>query len=803
MKDYPLIKFVVLFITGIIAAKYFLNFAVLYTISAAVILPALYMVFITKNKSFLSAYITSALLYVIAFTAGAGIYLNYNSGRDYILPAKMIKQKDFTVYGSIMDVELIREKEIIFMCRTDSVKVEEKVFKRSVNLICKIKDPSARKRDSLYSVLSPGYYISLSGTYSRGRDRRNPGEFDYNRYLNEKGISGTLSAYSSDNLKITGHQASVLNTTIFLTRKYIDNRLKALHDKETAGLLRGLILADRSDIDYDTKNNFVNTGVVHVLAVSGLHVAYISLIFMFLFGRFRPVVKSILILAGLFVYMLLTGATPSVVRATIMAAAVIIAYMFNRSTNVYNSLALSALVILVINPSDLFDAGFELSYVAVLSIALFYPVFKNYINSFENLNKWIKKFLLFVAVSLSAQTGTLPFTMAYFSRLSLSSLFANIVVIPLTGVQIAAALFTLFIDIFSANTAYLISGVNDLCTGILYWFVNYAGNLKYSSLIIRQFTLQDSLIYYTFILILFLLLKHVKYFWLKAACTAGGIVLVILLTALDNKELFPQDRLCVYMVDVGQGDAFLISFPGGKTALIDAGEATQYFDNGEKVIMPLLDFAGIDKIDYGFISHMDSDHYSGFVSLIHNKRLCKLFKPVPDTSKIIDKNFELFVKKEKIPLYYYCSRSFYIDGVKISFLNCEALQNQAGLTTNDRSAVIKIQYKGNSFLFTGDLSKKAEKYYLGEYGNQLKADVLKVSHHGSKTGSSEEFINTVHPEISLISAGIKNKFKLPSQVVLDRLKSCGSYIRRTDVESGVLYQSDGYKIKNINWKEMF
>jgi len=803
MKDYPLVKFVVLFISGIITARYLNNAGMLYTVAAVIALIAAFGIFFTKNKSLFPAYFNSILLYALTFTAGTGVSQSYYSNREYILPEKLIKQKEFTAFGSITNVELIRDKEVIFLCRTDSIQIAGQVFRRSANLICKIKDPSVRKRDSVYSVIYPGYYISLSGTYTRGRDRRNPGEFDYNKYLNDRGISGILAAYSSDSLKITRRHADVFNTAIFSVRKYLDNRIKALHNRETAGLLRGLVLADRSDIDYDTKNNFVNTGVVHILAVSGLHVAYISLIFIFLFGRFNPVLKSFLILAGLLIYMLLTGATPSVVRATIMAAVIIISYLTNRSSNVFNSLALSALIVLVINPSDLFNTGFQLSYAAVLSIAIFYPVFKNYINSYEKLNKWLKKFLLFILVSLSAQIGTLPFTMTYFSKLSLSSLFANIVVIPLAGVQIAAAFFTLFVDIFSAHVAYLISGVNDLCTSILYWFVNYAGNLKYSSLIIRQFTLQDLLIYYGFILILFILLKHIKYLWLKAACITMAVILVIYLTGADNKELFPHGRLSVYMIDVGQGDAFLVGFPDGKTALVDAGEATQYFDNGERVIIPLLDFTGIDKIDYGFISHMDSDHYSGFVSLIHNERIAKVYKPLPDSTKAIDLKFEQFVKSEKIPLSHYYNRSFNVGRVKISFLSPELLENENKLSTNDKSAVIKIQFKGNSFLFTGDLSKKAEKYYVEEYGSQLKADILKVSHHGSKTGSSEEFINAVHPEISLISAGIKNKFKLPSQIILDRLKNCGSFIRRTDTEGGVLYQSDGYKIKNINWKEVF
>jgi competence protein ComEC len=222
----------------------------------------------------------------------------------------------------------------------------------------------------------------------------------------------------------------------------------------------------------------------------------------------------------------------------------------------------------------------------------------------------------------------------------------------------------------------------------------------------------------------------------------------------------------------------------------------------ERVIIPLLDFFGIDKIDYGFISHMDADHYSGFVSLIHEGKIGRIYKPLPDSSKSIDIKFEQYARRENIPVKHYQKGVMPVGGVKIKVLSSSDIPGWDKLSTNNKSALIKIEYGSTSFLFTGDIEHTAENYYLAQYGNSLKTDILKVSHHGSLTATSEKFLQAVKPGISLISAGIKNKFRLPSPIILQRLKDSGSLVRRTDIEGGVLYQSDGKSLKNINWKEM-
>ncbi|MCK7517666.1 MAG: ComEC/Rec2 family competence protein [Ignavibacteriales bacterium] len=168
-----------------------------------------------------------------------------------------------------------------------------------------------------------------------------------------------------------------------------------LHNPQTAGLLRGLILADRSEIDYETKNEFINSGVVHILAVSGLHVGYVLIIFIFIFGRFGIYLRSILTILGLLAFMFLTGVPPSVFRATLMAVVIIIAFLSNRSTNIINSISIAAFIILILNPNEIYNPGFQLSFSAVLAIGILYPYFQKMIYKLHLKHKWVEYILLF------------------------------------------------------------------------------------------------------------------------------------------------------------------------------------------------------------------------------------------------------------------------------------------------------------------------------------------------------------------------------------------------------------------------
>ena len=794
MKDYPFIKFTIAFIVGILSAGLFQFDLHFYQISVFIF----FLILLSLAKYFRFNNIISSVLFLILIFI-FGIYISKVNEIRIVSPiSNYQKEKNVKLYAEVTSVELERSFEIVFMVLTDSLIIDSNNIVTKDYIICKFRGDSLQRKN-IYTQLNAGNKMYLTGTYQKGRERRNPGEFDYDKYLKSKSITGLFISYNTDSINILSNQKDYFKSSLHSVRKLIDETIHKLHNPQTAGLLRGLLLADRSEIDYETKNEFINSGVVHILAVSGLHVGYVLVIIIFMFGRFGIYLRSILTILGLVAFMFLTGVPPSVFRATLMSVVIIIAFLSNRSTNIINSISIAGFIILLLNPNEIYNPGFQLSFSAVLAIGILYPYIQKIIFKLNLKHKWLEYILLFFGVSLSAQIGTLPFTLAYFSKLSVVALFANLIVIPTVGVIIGIAFITVFIGVISNSIAIYFAAANDLLSGWMIDFIKYTGQLDFSFLWIRNYSLYDSIVFYLGLALVLLVLRKISKVYIKITLVMILYATIIIYSQFDNKELLDKNVLSVFMIDVGQGDSFLIKFPNGKTALIDAGEANPFIDNGERVIIPLLDNFGIRKIDYGFISHLDLDHYGGFVSIIHNDRIKEIFRPLPDSSKKSIR-LEKYLSQKKIKTRIYDKYSFDVGNVKIYFLNDPNNYLYKKFSSNDKSGVVKIVFGNTSFLFVGDCEHPGEYFLASNFGKMLDSDVLKVGHHGSSTGSSDAFLNLVYPEISLVSAGIKNKFNHPSERVINSLEEINSIIYRTDKSGGVFLQSDGKNIKQIIWK---
>ncbi len=796
MKEYPFIKFTLAFIVGILASELFqfdLHFYPIIIIIFILVLILIIMHFQVRFYKIISSGLSLFLIFIF------GLFIAKQSEIKIESPlSNYQKEKNTKLYAQVIDVELRRSFEIVFTASIDSIFIDNKIFTLNDKLICKFRGDSLQRK-YLYDNLNSGNKIYLTGSYQKGRERRNPGEFDYDKYLKANGITGLFISYNTDSMSILSNSKDIFKSLLHSTRKKIDKIIHDLHNPQTAGLLRGLILADRSEIDYETKNEFINSGVVHILAVSGLHVGYVLVIFIFSFGRFGIYLRSILTILGLLAFMFLTGVPPSVFRATLMAIIIIIAFLSNRSTNIINSISIAAFLILLLDPNEIYNPGFQLSFSAVLAIGILYPYFQKIIYKLHLKHKWVEYILLFIGVSLSAQIGTLPFTLAYFSKLSVVSLFANLIVIPTIGVIIGVAFITIFVGLFSYAVAVYFAAANNLIAGLMIDFIRFTGKLDFSFLWIRDYSLYDAIIFYFGLAVILFISIKIRKASLKISLIVILVFSIFTYSQFDNEELLGKNKLNIVMIDVGQGDSFLLKFPNGKTALIDAGEANPFIDNGERVIIPLLDYLGIREIDYGFISHLDLDHYGGFVSLIYNKRIKEVFRPLPDSSEK-SLRFEKFLKTMNIKTSIYEKNSFGVGDTKIYFLNDPNNYSYKRFSSNDKSGVIKLIYGKTSFLFVGDCEHPAEYFLASNFGNMLDADVLKVGHHGSATGSSEAFLKLVSPDISLVSAGVKNKFNHPSESVLKSLEEIDSKIYRTDQLGAVLLQSDGKEINQVNWR---
>ncbi|MEK6570149.1 MAG: ComEC/Rec2 family competence protein, partial [Bacteroidota bacterium] len=265
--------------------------------------------------------------------------------------------------------------------------------------------------------------------------------------------------------------------------------------------LKGLLLGDRSDIQTELKSSFVNAGVIHILAVSGSNVGMVALIFVSVFSllRVRKTVTTLLTVGSLLFYMLLTGSAASVVRATIMATIILLAPVFQRKSDVFNSLAFSALLIFFVDAKQLFDPGFQLSFAAVASILYFYPkiaalwdYFPEKVHSMKLLDFLWKLF----AVSLAAQIGTVPFTVAYFGKVSIVSLAANLFVIPAAGVGLALGFSISLFSTFWTWLAGIYGAAAQLLLGMVLKVIDFSGNLSFAYLSVSSFSVLDFLIFY-------------------------------------------------------------------------------------------------------------------------------------------------------------------------------------------------------------------------------------------------------------------------------------------------------------------
>lgn len=790
MKKYPAIIFAVFFIFGILVQKQF-DAPVIFLAGVSAVLTLLLFLSVKLSYSFLIKGVTACVL--IAFLGAA--YLGvYNSGRTKY-PFEKVKLKNVTITGKVQSLELFREYEIRFRLKTDSSSIDSLHQSHGLVFLCRVREKDAPRLDSLYRKIADGNTVVVTGAISKGRDARNPFEFDYQKYIENSGVAGLFTVYSVNDVKIIDPAKNYFSSFIFNIRRQIDEKISQLHAPQPAALLKGLLIGDRSEISDDINAQFINSGVMHVVAISGQHVAYILIIFILLFGRFNIYLRSFFIVIGLLMFLFLTGLSASVFRAVVMALVVIAGYLSNRSVNGYNAISVSALILVLIDPNILFDPGFQLSYSAVLGMMTFGGYFVKKVNEWGLKSKILKWGAYLILVSIAAQIGTLPLSLYYFGKLSVVGLLANIIIVPLSGIIISIGIFTIFLAPIWMFGAQVYALVNNYLVYIALYLVKIMGDWKYSFVAINMFSLFDVIV--TFILLSFLLLFYPKFENKKARLLFLLLIgaNIYLFTSLDNVDYLPKNKLSVMMIDVGQGDSFLIRFPNGKTGLIDAGDASNYFDNGKQTILPLLQKLGIDRIDYAFLSHPESDHYGGFVALINLGKIERLYKTRCDTNVNIDVLFEKYCLQKGVPVIHYNNTPLNIGNTNVYFLNND---NTADMKSNDKSGVIKIVYGASSFLFTGDAGKRREHELMDKYGSFVNCSVLKVAHHGSRTSSSEAWLKAAAPQFAMISAGRDNRFKHPSAETLQKLNLFNIKTFRTDINGAVLFTTEGDSIQCLS-----
>jgi competence protein ComEC len=591
-----------------------------------------------------------------------------------------------------------------------------------------------------------------------------------------------------------------------------------------------MTIGNQKAIPAAVRDNFNKTGTSHILSINGLHIGIIAasaffFVFLvlksseYLMLRFN-IIKLATVAAFLMVLIsaFIAGMEIPVQRSTLMALIILIALIVGRQKDLYNTLVLAALIILVISPEALFDSSFQLSFMAVLALIYIIPRFRDFsIKQLELLPLWgqsIIRYIYLSAIVCSAVTiGTLPLIIYYSNRVSSITIIANLILVPLLGTLVLTiSMFFILSAFFSPVIAGYLIKLASFFVQISVNIINKLAALPSSSFNCTTPNIVEIAFFYLFIFLLIQFIderekkKTQKGFLLRRFQVLKYLLVIVVLffaadiTYLTFKDKFSSD-LKITIIDVGQGNSTFVRFPGGGNMLIDGGGfSDSSFDVGKSVLAPFLYHERISNIDTIVLSHPHPDHLLGLTYIMNNFNVRQVWRsnlPIdleiyPEWEKAIKlNNINVCMTSNKSP-----ERIF--NGVRVKVLwplnySPQDMNNLSYDEVNDSSLVLKITFGKASFLIPGDISADIEKQLI-KSKTDLRSDVLVVPHHGSAHSSSAEFIKAVACRYAIVSAGKANVFHHPHPSTLQRYSDAGVNIFRTDRDGAVTLMTDGTKL---------
>ena len=678
------------------------------------------------------------IIILLVFVILSFIYVDILENEYNRIENKQIEEKAVIISD-------IQEKEYKYIYEAKFLKNNKKVL---INI----------KKSQQIDKINYGDLIYLEGKLEIPKIATNYKGFDYRQYLKTQKIQGIVIA---DNVKIL--KAKYKNNLIYQIQKKIKAIIKEKLPSETGDLLLAILLGDKKDLSEQIQINFKNSNLSHMLAVSGAHVSYIIVGLTYItqnliMGKRKGRVFCIFFLI---IFMAITNFTPSVTRACIMAILTLVSKILYKKADIYTNISISALIILLYNPYSLLDLGFQLSFGGTIGIVIFMRFIKKKQEEPKLLN-YIKQMAL---VSICANIIIIPIIMNNFNTVSLTFLVSNILASPILAIIVIVGFSIIIISIISHSLSNILVFWLNPILNLLIKISSFCSKLPFAKILVVTPYIFNIIFYYTIILYL------VNYNELKQFIKKETVILLSIILILSNFIFYilPQD-LKIYFIDVGQGDSTLIVTPSKKTILIDGG-GSESFDVGEKVLLPYLLDRRIRKIDYIMISHFDTDHCKGIFTVIENLKVKNIIISKQAEKSENYKKFKEIVANKKINIILVKAG----DKIKIDkyiyfkiLFPTEKLIMQNPL--NNNSIVSQLNYKSFKMLFTGDIEEIAEKEILNLQKDKLKSTILKVAHHGSNTSSTQEFINSVKPELALIGVGKNNTFGHPSECVVEKLR---------------------------------
>jgi competence protein ComEC len=695
-----------------------------------------------------------------------------------------------------------------------------------------------------------GQLVELQARVRPIRNFHNPGEFDYEGFSARSHVYWTASATGAGAVALKpGRCGSRFFAALFALRTAALRRIDRLYigNPYATAMMEATLIGESSRMERVWTDHFRRTGTYHMLVIDGLHITLLAGFLLLLLRLcFVPEIKALAITACMaWLYALVSGWNAPAIRAAGGFTLYVAARYFYRRSRLLNLLAAVAIVYLLFDPGQLFESGFQLSFLAVAAIGLLArPVLEAtstlYARGLAGITQngraprlppraaqfrlelrlaaetasyyirlpraWWERAFAFAArvsfyayelavLSAAIQIGlALPMAI-YFHRISLTGISANILVVPLLALVVPLgflAIFTMW-QAPAAMAGWLLTAGERIAE----WHTHLEPNWR---------VLAPPLwlaVAFTAALLLLALAMRRSPGWCWAALPA----VLTLLALIFWHPFAPSVRageLELTAIDVGQGDSLLVAFPDSKLMLIDGGGVLSFghgtrsrLDIGEDVVSPYLWSRSIRKIDVVALTHAHDDHAGGLPAIIENFHPAELWIGAMASDATFSKSWSAVQEKAragKVKILRFSSgRSFDFGGARVDIISPPADYVPSASPRNNDSLALRITYRRRSFLLTGDMENPMERRALID-GEPLRADILKVGHHGSNTSSIDPFLDAVAPAFAIISDGFANSFGHPHPKVLERLNAHRAGILRTDRDGLVTIRTDGRRI---------
>lgn len=645
--------------------------------------------------------------------------------------------------------------------------------------------------DGGFDNFNIGDTFQINGKLRRPFKAGNPSQFDYGKYLRNFNTYTVFYADKSDCVQL---DAKLSPKWKFLQElNNVRNRIIKTHARYLKSpnleILGGIVFGDDAVAPPDyIKASFVNSGLLHILAASGMNVAFIYGFWYFILRRLRVPFK-ITVVSGMLViilYTLMTGLGPSVIRAALMLLFILAGKLIDRDAHSVALLALVATLMLIYNPAYINDVGFQLSFLVTFGLlTTANAVLAKLQNS--KIPAWLSSAVLIPVV---AQIWVAPIQMFYFNTFSTYSVFANVAIMPFLSVISFGGFVSSVLAVFSPIAKYvcfLSDFVLKYLLDVLVWISNFFSSLPYSLISTTHPNIIQIVIYYLIILII---TYSFKSGFIKRLTLSAVILGVILLISTIN---IPSKDLEIITFDVQNADAFLIKSPKNKYFIIDTGKSAYKGGSSQAkvIILKYLKDRGIKNIEALIITHFDNDHSGGAVDLMQNLKVKNVYINSLDNKSYTSVNIYKTLRKEKINTIIVKNNSIIYQEGDFSLKTFKADKDN----DNENSIITLLEYGDFETLFMGDAGIEAFNGVKKDIPQNV--EVLKVGHHGAKGVVNSDMLNYLNSDVSIISTG-RNSYGHPGRGTLDVLRNTRIY--RTDVNNSINIKSDGncYSVKTFN-----